>query len=434
MIFLLHRWDPGIGIGHLARVYWPLLIVLWGIAKLVDHFVAQSTGQVRAPLLSAGEAVLLVLLAVILFVFGLGDWAHQKAPWLRIDIPAFHDSYSQHASIAPQTIPAGAHVSIETENGSLTIHGSGGSQLLASASESARAENEWEADQRMKSVEVVLEKTANGYAIHPVHQSDFRGTLEVDLDVQLPEAASVTVSTRRGDINVSGIGGAVDARTESGDLEIHNVGADVAAQTGKGDVRIDQVGGSVTLKGRGGEVEIGEVRGNVALDGAFVGDTVMRKVGGTAQLASPWADLSVAQLTGRLEMDAGDLSVSDAGGAARLQTHDKDIEAENIGGPLDISDSHGDVKVLCSTQPREALNVSNQSGDVELSLPARSSFQITAYSRSGEASSEFESPSLRITGEESSGRLEGQFAGNSATTGPKITVNTSYGTISLRKS
>ena len=44
-IFLLHRFDPAFGVGHLIRVYWPLLIILWGVAKLIDHFAAQSTGQ-----------------------------------------------------------------------------------------------------------------------------------------------------------------------------------------------------------------------------------------------------------------------------------------------------------------------------------------------------------------------------------------------------
>ena len=52
LIFLLHRIDPAFGIGHLARIYWPFLIIVWGIAKLIDHFAAQSNGQLRPPLLS----------------------------------------------------------------------------------------------------------------------------------------------------------------------------------------------------------------------------------------------------------------------------------------------------------------------------------------------------------------------------------------------
>jgi DUF4097 and DUF4098 domain-containing protein YvlB len=286
----------------------------------------------------------------------------------------------------------------------------------------------------MKSVEVVIEKTGGGYRLHPVRQSDFRETVGVDLDVQLPKTASVTVHTSHGDIAVSGIAGSVDARADNGDIEIHETGGDVTAQMEKGDVRIDSVGGNVTLKGRGGDAEIADVKGNAALDGAFLGTTVVRKVAGTTQIASPWAELSIAQLTGRLELDSGDLNVSDVGGAARLQTHNKDIDAENITGQLDIEDSHGDVKVACTTPPREALNITNESGDVELTLPGKSTFQIAAYSRSGQVESEFEDPSLRTTGEEKDGRLDGQFGGNSAMPAARITINTTYGTISLHKS
>jgi DUF4097 and DUF4098 domain-containing protein YvlB len=433
LIFLLHRMYPGFAIGHVARVYWPLLIVLWGVAKLIDHFVAEGKGQLRAPILSPGEAALLILLAVVLIVFGMRDWVHERAPWLHINLP-LRDSYSQSREVAPQTIPPGAHVSIDTERGNITVHGSGGADLRASVNESANGENESDADERMKSVDVVIEKTGGGYRVHPVRQSDFRETVGVDLDVQLPRTASVTLHTPHGDISVSGIAGSVDARTDSGDIEIHEAGGDVNAQMEKGDVRIDSVGGNVTLKGRGGDVEIADVKGNAALDGAFLGTTVVRKVAGTTHLASPWAELSIAQLTGRLEMDSGDLNVSDVGGAARLQTHNKDIDAENIAGQLDINDSHGDVKVACTMPPREALNITNESGDVELTLPGRSSFQIAAYSRSGEVESEFEGPSLRTTGEEKDGRLEGQFGGNSAMPAARITINTTYGTISLHKS
>ena len=48
LIFLLHHLNPAFGIGHLARIYWPFLIILWGIAKLIDHFAAQSNGAARA--------------------------------------------------------------------------------------------------------------------------------------------------------------------------------------------------------------------------------------------------------------------------------------------------------------------------------------------------------------------------------------------------
>jgi DUF4097 and DUF4098 domain-containing protein YvlB len=435
LIFLLHRLDPAFGIGHLIRIYWPFVIIIWGIAKLIDHFAAQNAGQVRPPLLSGGEAALLMLLAVVLYAFVVRDWVRDRVPGLHFDdIAPFHQSYSQSRELASQAIPAGSHVTIETGRGNITVHGIEGSDLHVSVGESASGSDESEADDRMKDVGVVIEQTGNGYLVHPVHQSGFHDEVSVDLDVRVPKTASVTLHTPKGDINASANAGAVDARTESGDIEIHEAGSDVAAELQKGDAQITGVAGNVALRGRGNDVEIGDVSGNATLDGPFLGSTIVRNVKGTTRITSPWADLTIAQLTGRLEMDSGDIKLSDVAGPATLQTHNKDIDAENVAGQLNIVNSHGDIKIAYANPPREALNVTNDSGEVDLSLPGKSSFQISAFSRSGEVESEFEDPSLKTTGEEKDGRVDGLFGAKAGASSPKITITTSYGTISLRKS
>ena len=81
-------------------------------------------------------------------------------------------------------------------------------------------------------------------------------------------------------------------------------------------------------------------------------------------------------------MDSGDIQLSDVTGFAKLQTHNKDIDAENVAGQLDVIDSHGDVKIVYANPPRDALDVTNDSGEVDVTLPGRSSFQISAFSRS----------------------------------------------------
>jgi DUF4097 and DUF4098 domain-containing protein YvlB len=434
LIFLLHQINPGFSIGHLARIYWPFLFILWGIAKLIDHLAAQSAGQSRPPLLSGGEAALLVLLAFVLFAFVFHDWFRDRFPGVNFNLPLANYSYSQSRELAAQTIPVGAHVTIESGHGNITVHGADGNELRVGVNESARGATESAADERMKNVGVVIEQSGSGYNVHTAHQTDSQGTVSVDLDVQVPKSASVTLRTPHGDVSASGIAAALDARTEDGDIEIHDASSDVSAQMEKGDVRITGVVGNVVLKGRGDDVEIADVSGNVTLDGPFAGSIIIRKVGKTTRLVSPWADLTIAQLTGRLEADSDHIRLSDTAGPARIQTHNKDISVDSVAGQLDVVDSHGEVKVGFPAPPREPVNIANDSGGVNLTLPAKSSFQIAAFSREGEVNSEFEDPSLKTTGEGNGGRFEGQFGGKSGTPAPKITINTSYGTIELHKS
>ena len=200
--------------------------------------------------------------------------------------------FSQSRQLTAQEIPPGAHVLIETARGSITVHGGDGHDLRAGVNESSPGANESAADARMKDVDVVVEQTANGYSVHPLHQNDFHGAVTVDLDVQVPKTANLTLHTSHGDINVSAIGGVVDARTENGDIEIHDAASDVFAQLQKGDARISGVGGNVTLKERGNDWEIADVVGDVTVDGPILGSTVVRKVGKTTRITSPWSDLT----------------------------------------------------------------------------------------------------------------------------------------------
>jgi DUF4097 and DUF4098 domain-containing protein YvlB len=434
LIFLLHRLDPALGIGHLIRIYWPFVFILWGIAKLIDHVAAQNAGQVRPPLLSGAEAALLILLAFVLIAFGLRDWLHGRFPEIDIEDAPFQQSFSQSRQLPVQAIPDGAHISIETARGSITVHGSDAHDLRVSVNESSHGENESAADARMKDVEVVIERNGDAYNIHPIHQADFSGGVTADLDVEVPKTAILVLHTSHGDINVSSIGGLVDARTDNGNIEIHDATANVFAQVHVGDARITGVGGNVRLEARGRDVEIADVVGDVTVDGPVVGSTVVRKAGKTTRVTSPWSDLTFEHLNGRLETDSGDIQVSDVAGPARIQTHNKDVTAENVAGQLDIISSHGDVKVVYSTPPVAPLNITNDSGEVDLTLPGRSSFQISAFSRSGDVDSEFEDPSLKTTGEEKDGRLDGQYGSKSGAPVPRITITTSYGTISLHKS
>lgn len=434
VIFLAERLDPTLGIGRLIRIYWPVLLILWGLAKLIDHLAARRAGQSRAPILSGAEAALLILLALILSGFVFRDWVRDRYPDFDIRVPPFGQSYSQNQQLAPKTIPAGAHVLIDTDRGDINLHAGESAELGVSVNESAWAASESVAQERMKRVEVVIEQSGNDYIVRPARQGDFRGRVNVDLDVQVPKTSSVSAHTAHGDIRASGFAGSVEARTDSGDIEIADAGSDVTATLQRGDARITHVGGSVRVAGRGGDVEVTDVSGDATIDGIFLGAGLVRNVKGTTRVTSPWLELTVTRLNGSLEGDADEIKISNAAGPARIATHNKDIQVQDVAGRLDITDAHGDIKVEYSAPPRDDVNIANDAGEVEVALPANSSFSVSAVSRSGEVESDFEEASLQKSKEEQTGRLTGQFGGKAGPLVPRITIATSYGTIRLRKS
>ncbi len=430
ILFLLARFHPDLGIWRLFWRFWPVLIILWGIAKLVDHFGALRTGESRPPLLTGAEAALLILVVFVLAGMGIYTKIREKHPDMNIDLDVFNHKSSQSEELPPKTIPAGAHVMVTTTMGNIVAHVGDDNDLRVSVTENAEASNESTAEELLKSLKVVIEQTRDGYSVHPINQEADGGRVSVDFDVTLPKSASLAADTHHGDISISGLAGAVSATTQTGDVEVHDIGSDVSAQLTKGDARIDDISGNVRVTGRGNEIEMNDVTGDATVQGEFFGPVRIRNVAKTTHYASQAGDLTLSHLTGRLELDSGDISVSDVGGFAKLATHDKDIQVENVAGRLDIAGTHGDIKVTYAQPPREEINIANGTGEVDMTLPAKSSFEISAISRSGEIQSDFEAPTLKPMDNNGTGSLSGKVGAS----GPKISIVTSYGTIYLRKS
>jgi len=430
VLFLLARFHPDLRIWHLFWRFWPVLIILWGVAKLVDHMSAQHSGDARPPLLTGGEAALLLLVVFVLAGMGIYTKVREKHPDMNIDMDLFKHKSSQTVELPPRTIPAGAHVTVTTALGGIVAHVGDGNDLRVSVTETAEAANEDAAADLIKSLKIVIEQTRDGYDVHPANQEENEGQVTVDFDVTLPKSVSLTANSRRGDVSISGLAGAVIVTTKTGDVEVHDIGSDVTAQLTKGDARIDNITGNVRIMGRGNEIEMNDVAGDATVQGEFFGPVRIRNVTKTTHYTSQAGDLTLSHLTGRLELDSGDISVSDVGGFAKLATHDKDIEVENVAGRLDIAGTHGDIKVTYAQPPREEINIANGTGEVDLTLPAKSNFEISAISRSGEVQSDFEAPSLKPADNNGSGSLTGKVG----VAGPKISIVTSYGTIYLRKS
>jgi Putative adhesin len=426
VLFLFARWNPDLRIWQVFWHYWPVLIILWGFAKLFDHLSAQQEGRARPPLISGSEAALLVLVILVIAGMGLYSRIKERNPDLDINLNMFHEQASQNVDVPVKKIPAGSHVTLTTQRGNITCHAGDSDELHVDASLTASEGNESAAQDRLKTVKVVIEQNRDGYTVHPVNQDD-GSSVTADLDVTVPKNVSITANSNHGDITISGISGNASATTLHGTVDIHNTGADASAEMSKGDVRINDVGGSVRLTGRGDEVDISDVAGDTTIEGEFFGPVVVRNVTKTTHYVSQKADLTLEHLTGRLELDSGDIEISDVAGFAKLRTSNKDLDIENVAGRLEISDVHGDIKVGYAKPPREEIIITNESGGVDLTLPAKSNFQISASSRGGDVQTDFE-------GSSDSGGDTPRFNAKIGTGVPKIQITTTYGTITLHKS
>jgi DUF4097 and DUF4098 domain-containing protein YvlB len=132
-----------------------------------------------------------------------------------------------------------------------------------------------------------------------------------------------------------------------------------------------------------------------------------------------------------MEVASGNLAVVDAPGNLMLRTHEEEISIENAGGKINVDNRNGNVEVRFSSPPKDDIQITNASAAITLGLPESSNFEIAADCHSGDIESEFEGDLLKKAATQSGdSHLEGKY-GNGR--GPKITLRTSYGSISIHK-
>ncbi len=429
VLFLLHHFRPELGIAHLFRVYWPLLLIVWGIAKLIENFSPRDPADPRRPVVTGGEIALLLLLIFLALGLDVYDRVRERFPemdfgdiWTNKGVPVAEE-------LPAQKIPSNSTISINTDQGDITVFAEDANELRVVATKTVTAISDQESRKRAEEVTVAIVPGANGgYDVHPTGTSG-RGHARVDFEIHVPAKATIIARTEKGDINVGGVSGTVRATTQNGDVEVHDTGA-VTIAVQNGDVRAANITGDVNVKGPGNDVNVSGVSGDATFDGDFYGSVQLEKIAQTTRFTSSRTTLTILNLRGHLDLDSGGLQVSDVRGNIRVATRDRDVNLENTVGRIEINDAHGDVSVNLNQPPKDEINITNDTGGVDLEIPATSTFEISAASRSGDIQSDFGASGLNQQSSEDSSTLNGKVG----TRGPKISLATSYGTIKLSKS
>ncbi len=429
VLLLLHNYR-GFSIGHVLGHWWPLILIFWGAIKLYERTAANRSGEPGAARISSGEIFLFLGLVSLLGLVVAIEHAPQHLPG---EIPGIEigDKFGFDLNVPTKVVPADARITIRNSRGDITVRSSNEPQIRIAGKKNAKAWSESDAQRVADRASVEIVQNGDGYEVHPTGIRPGDSRLSLDLDVAIPKKAGLTIRNERGDITVADMAKAVNVSSGIGDIEVRDNAGDVTIDARKGDIKVSDTHGNVKLSGHGGEVNISGASGGLTIDGEFYGPIRADKIAKGVRFISQRTDLTLTQLTGHMEAGSGNLEIADAPGNLSLRTNSYDVSIENAGGKVKVDNRNGSVDVRFSTPPKEDIDLNNSSAGITLSLPESSSFEILADCHSCDIDSEFSADSLKRTSTESgNSHLEGKYGGGR---GPKITLKTSYGSISLRR-
>ncbi len=431
VIFLLGNMEY-VSWGRLAHWfahYWPVLLIIWGVIKLVEYQRAQSQGY-RASGIGVGGVFLIIMLVSL----GLAATQASRFNWgelrdqINIDDNDFDNWFGHTYTYDDQLtadFPAGASLHASNIHGAINLSDSTDNKIHVTVHKRIGAESQSDADKWNAGTKTQINVSGNVVTLNANNRGAGDHSVTIDMDVSLPRTAAAVLSTR-GDVSVIGRDGDVQITSQHGEVSASDVSGKVSLNLDHSSARISQISSDVSIEGRANDVSIEDVKGGCHLDGEFMESLKLSRIAQSVVFRSSRTELQLEGLKGDLDLDSGDLQANDLAGPVRVTTRSKDVRLTGVSGDVRLQDENGSIEVRMAKLG--SVQLENRSGDISLYVPDKAGFQVDARARNGEIETDFDDMKVNSSSDDLS-----TAAGSVNGGGPRVIVNNEHGTIEIRK-
>jgi DUF4097 and DUF4098 domain-containing protein YvlB len=417
-------------LGLMFAHYWPLLLILWGILKLVEHQQAQRDGL---PPRGIGAGGVLLVITIVFFGLISTHVAHLHLDDIRNNLGIedgdidniFDHSYNYDDQIEQEVPLAATSLRVSNEHGAVRVNNSSDGKITVMIRKKVGGDNQGDADKYNSQTKPQITVSGNAMILDARTQAAGEHSVQTDLEVSVPRKMEVHITGRKGDVSVNGRDGEVEIAAQHGDVAVEDVNGNVKLNLEKSSARVEQITGDVHIDGHLNEVSVTDVKGAVQLDGEFQESVKLARITKNVGFKSTRTDMEFSRIDGELNLDSDDLHADRIMGPLRLTTRSKQIRLEQVSGDVRVQNENGGVEV--SLRSPGNVQIDSRNGDVELSLPDKAGFKVEARTRDGEIQSDFSE--LKIENGEHEGSASGTI-GNGAS---HVVINNQHDGIAIRR-
>jgi hypothetical protein len=407
--------------------YWPVILILWGLAKLAEYILAKQRGY-PPPRLGAGSIVFLVFF----ILFGITatrlagvDWSGVRSVFNDSDVDGFDffgTGYDFTDNFAAE-VPEATQFKILANRGSIQITPSEDSQAHFIVHKTLHGNSESAANKMNETTRPKFQRQGTLWVLDMTGGDYDNGRFNVDL--QLPRKPALSVSTRFGDVSITGRGGPVDASSDHGNITAEDITGSASLRLKHGNLTASKITGDVTVDGTISDTSFSDIGGLLTLNGSYWGTMQMSHLTKPVHFSSTRTDLQFTRLDGDFSMEPDDLRANGIVGPFRLVTRSKGVRLEDVSGDVHIEDRNANVELSSKGAPGN-IDVSNIHGEIDLSLPANAGFQLDAQSIGGEIESDF---NVNIDNQGSTATARGTVGKG----GSDVRLKADHGTVQIKK-
>ncbi len=379
-------------IGEWFANYWPVLLIIWGVIKMVEYYHARSEGYTPSGI-GFGSCVLVFFIVV----FGLGATGIERIKGhmpnvIDVDdenIPVFWGNKYEYTQTLDQELPASGMVKFAVERGSIKVLPSPDNKVHISVHKTVVAGSQSEGDEIDRKTQPRITappappappgskrappappsgsakgmsdsvRADVGRAQQDIVQAQkeiaraqkeaerarieaeeaVRDAMSVDATIQGDTYAKIDMEVqvpRKASLDLSTQRGEIEVAGREGDVKISNI---------HGSVRVEDVKGSVNIYQRGGDFTARNIAGDVTLEGRL-NDTNISDVSGSVALRGDYY---------------GDMNLSNIGKSVRFSSSRTELEMGKLTG--DMKMGGGDLRVNDLAGP---FRIDTKSKDIHL--------------------------------------------------------------------
>ena len=417
-------------LGILFAHYWPALLILWGIVKLIEYQQAQRDG-VPARGIGAGG----VFLVIFIVFFGLIATHVERFHWndirdnLNIDDSDFNNvfgetfNFDDHLEqVVPPTVTG---LRVNNDHGAVRVNVADDNKITVVVRKRIGADNQGDADKYNGETKPVITPAGSSWTLDAKTQGAGDHPVQTDLEISIPRKMELHIVSRRGDVSVSGRDGDVDISNQHGDVSVEDVAGNVKLNLEKSSLKVEQITGDVHIGGRLNEVSVTNIKGAAQLEGEFMESVKLAHISKNVAFKSSRTDMEFSRIDGELDLDSDDLHAEQVTGPVHLTTRSKQIRLEEVSGDVRLQDENGGVTV--SMRSLGNVQIDSRNGDVQLDIPEKAGFHVDARTRDGEIKSDF--PELNVV----NGDREAKATGSVGNASSHIVINNEHDGIEIRK-
>lgn len=470
--------------------YWPLLLILWGAIKLIEHVLARRGGYQAAGIGFGGAFLVFMIVICGLTAAGLSkiDWPRVHRDWPTGEWWPFGTKYEYHNE-AEQTVASHGVYRMPIQRGSITVLPSTDEKVHISIHKTIVAGSKEEADQidqrtlpQIKTDEIPMPVLPNVRGLSPEERSRIQEEVahardevarakneiarakaeaeearkqgeqaraeaervreeivnvniehpsdtftEINTEIRVPPTLSLELSTERGSIDVRGRQADVKLTAAHGDVTLEDISGNATVTLRRGDFSAHNIKGDIALDGRVNDTSISDVSGLVVFNGESMGEASVQNLAQGLHFTTSRTDLQTGKIAGELRMDLRDLRANNITGGFRVTTRSKQIQLEDVAGDVEVNNRNAGIEMRATKAPSGNIVISNRDGSIEVSLPVRSAFQLEASTRRGEIHSDFSELNVQNSSHESVAN------GTVGKGGKKLQLTTEHADIDIRQ-